>query len=144
MTTTSFKEVMDDLESIERRAQEAYESRRDELADIFERMDRQLDNSLDEGLKLDLENEASIEWHNYGLSFDYVEPFTFDDQRDGYYRFQISWGGPSEELRAWYDSEDNLRALEFWFLDWGEGAMVDVIDCSTMRQAMQWNYDLMK
>ena len=135
---SNFKEVISELESIERRAQSAYQSRRDELADIFRRMDQQLDNDPER------EDEAMTEWHNYGLSFDYVEPFTFDNQRDGYWRFQISWGGPSEELRAWYDSEDNLRALEFWFLDWGEGAMVDVIDCTTMRQAMQWNYDLMK
>jgi len=135
---STYKEVMSELESIERRAQSAYQSRRDELADIFRRMDQQLDNDPER------EDEAMTEWHNYGLSFDYVEPFTFDNQRDGYWRFQISWGGPSEELRAWYDSEDNLRALEFWFLDWGEGAMVDVIDCTTMRQAMQWNYDLMK
>lgn len=135
---STYKEVMSELESIERRAQSAYQSRRDELAEIFRRMDQQLDNDPER------EDEAMTEWHNYGQSFDYVEPFTFDNQRDGYYRFQISWGGPSEELRAWYDSEDNLRALEFWFLDWGEGAMVDVIDCTTMRQAMQWNYDLMK
>lgn len=135
---SNFKEVISELESIERRAQSAYQSRRDELAEIFRRMDQQLDNDPER------EDEAMTEWHNYGLSFDYVEPFTFDNQRDGYWRFQISWGGPSEELRAWYDSEDNLRALEFWFLDWGEGAMVDVIDCTTMRQAMQWNYDLMK
>ena len=135
---STYKEVMSELESIERRAQSAYQSRRDELAEIFRRMDQQLDNDPER------EDEAMTEWHNYGLSFDYVEPFTFDNQRDGYWRFQISWGGPSEELRAWYDSEDNLRALEFWFLDWGEGAMVDVIDCTTMRQAMQWNYDLMK
>ena len=132
---TQFDAVMADLESVERRAQSAYESRRDQLADIFRRMDSE---------DAETYNNAQDEWHDFGLSYQYVEPFTFDDQRDGYWRFQISFGGPSEELRAWFDSNDQLRALEFWFLDWGEGAMVDVIDCATMRQAIEWNYELMK
>ena len=134
-TKDIFDDVMADLESVERRAQNAYESRRDQLSDIFRRMDSNNNEIAD---------NAMTEWHEFGLSFDYVEPFTFDDQRDGYWRFQISFGGPSEELRAWFDSDDQLRALEFWFLDWGEGAMVDVIDCATMRQAIEWNYELMK
>lgn len=29
----------------------------------------------------------------YGLSFDYVTAGTFDDQKEGYWRYQISWGG---------------------------------------------------
>ena len=132
---TQFDAVMADLESVERRAQDAHQSRRKQLADIFRRMDSDINEIAD---------NAMTEWHEFGLSFDYVEPFTFDDQRDGYWRFQISFGGPSEELRAWFDSNDQLRALEFWFLDWGEGAMVDVIDCPTMRQAIEWNYELMK
>lgn len=132
---TQFDAVMADLESVERRAQDAHQSRRNQLADIFKRMDSDINEIAD---------NAMTEWHEFGLSFDYVEPFTYDDQRDGYWRFQISWGGPSEELRAWFDSNDQLRALEFWFLDWGEGAMVDVIDCPIMRQAMNWNYELMK
>ena len=34
------------------------------------------------------------EFHEYGLAFDYVAPGTFNDQREGYWRYQISWGGP--------------------------------------------------
>ena len=30
-----------------------------------------------------------------GLGFDYVEPHTFTDQPEGYWRWQFSWGGPA-------------------------------------------------
>ena len=129
------KEIELEHNATEQRARDLYEARRDDLKEIFKRMD-----STDE----ETADEAMSEWHNYGLSFDYIEPFTYDDQRDGYYCFLISWGGPSEELRAWFDSDDQLRALEFVYLNWGECAKIDVIDCPTMRQAIEWNYDLMK
>jgi len=32
------------------------------------------------------------------LSFDYVEPNTFNDQKEGYWRWQFSWGGPSARM----------------------------------------------
>ena len=35
----------------------------------------------------------------YGLALDYVAPGTFKDQKQGYFRYQISVGGPSEEFR---------------------------------------------
>ena len=58
-----------------------------------------------------------------GLCFDRVEPGTFEGQRAGYWRWQLSWGGPSEEFRL-FDNGD----LEFWHLDWFDGAKVDVKD----------------
>lgn len=58
-----------------------------------------------------------------GLSFDYVEAGTFKDQRAGYYRWQLSYGGPSEEFRL-YENGD----LEYWYLDWFDGACVTVTD----------------
>ena len=58
-----------------------------------------------------------------GLCFDRVEAGTFKDQRDAYWRWQLSYGGPSEEFRL-YDNKD----LEYWYLDWFDGACVDVVD----------------
>ena len=58
-----------------------------------------------------------------GLCFDRVEPGTFKDQRAGYWRWQLSWGGPSQEFRL-FDNGD----LEYWYLDWFDGAKVDVKD----------------
>ena len=72
-------------------------------------------------------------FHEYGLDFSYVEPDTFDNQPKGYHRFQISWGGPSDELRFYtigkfdVDNEELiLDHVEYWFLDWFDGASIDV------------------
>ena len=57
-----------------------------------------------------------------GLGFDYVEPHTFNDQVEGYWRWQFSWGGPSDELRAYVNEHKEIHRLEYWYLDWGDGA----------------------
>lgn len=59
----------------------------------------------------------------YGLSFDYVELGTWDDQDEDYYRYQFSWGGPSDELRIYEDGR-----IEYVFLDWFCGVGFDVSD----------------
>ena len=56
------------------------------------------------------------------LGFDYVEPHTFTDQAEGYWRWQFSWGGPSDELRGYVNEHAELHRLEYWYLDWGDGA----------------------
>ena len=51
--------------------------------------------------------------NDYGLSLDYVEPDTFQCQPQGYIRYQISWGGPSDEFRFYEGGR-----IEYWFMDW--------------------------
>lgn len=58
----------------------------------------------------------------YGLCFDYVEPGTFSGQREGYYRYQISWGGPSDEFRFFVNPDMTCHRIEYWFMDWFDGA----------------------
>ena len=58
----------------------------------------------------------------YGLSFDYVAPDTFHDQDTGYFRYQLSWGGPSEEFRFYGAGYSPPNIIEFWLLDWNDGA----------------------
>ena len=58
------------------------------------------------------------------LGFDYVEPHTWDNQPEGYWRWQFSWGGPSDELRGYVNEHGELHRLEYWYLDWGDGAHV--------------------
>jgi len=87
-------------------------------------------------------DEQSI--FEYGLSFDYVEKGTFNNQSKGYFRYQISWGGPSEEIRFYCSETEHfendkseygyndipvecfadvgLYQIEFWYLDWYDGA----------------------
>ena len=64
----------------------------------------------------------------YGLCFDKVEPNTFQDQKLGYWRWLLSWGGPSDEFRIFVDEDKNIYKIEYWFLDWGDGASIIVKD----------------
>ena len=69
----------------------------------------------------EIEDLGSI--YDYGLSFDYVAPGTFNDQSEGYWRWQLSWGGPSDEFRFYASSADDpCYKIEYWFLDWYDGA----------------------
>jgi hypothetical protein len=61
-----------------------------------------------------------------GLGFDYVEPNTFEHQLEGYWRWQFSWGGPSDELRGYVNEHKELHRVEYWFMDWMDGAKLDV------------------
>lgn len=72
---------------------------------------------------------------NYGLSFDYVEPNTFDDQDEGYFRYQFSWGGPSDELRFYVSFGGSCHHIEYWFMDWYDGASRNVT-CDEVAQAV--------
>lgn len=59
--------------------------------------------------------------NEYGLCLDLVEAGTFKGQREDYVRYQFSWGGPSDELRFFKNGD-----IEYWFLDWFDGASIDV------------------
>ena len=74
-------------------------------------------------------NEDLPSFHEYGLCFDYVEPETFVDQECGYYRYQLSWGGPSDEIRFFPDGR-----IEYWFMDWFDGAKRNITKESWARQ----------
>ena len=80
-------------------------------------------------------------FHEYALAFDYVCPYTWADQTQGYWRYQISYGGPSEEIRIYGDVIDEYKAhmirAEFWFLDWGDGACIDV----SREKCVRWLFD---
>ena len=60
----------------------------------------------------------------YGLCFDYVPKGTFKDQSRGYFRWQLSWGGPADEFRFYTDDCLDPVEIEYWFLDWFDGAEV--------------------
>jgi len=71
------------------------------------------------------------------LSFDYVAPHTWENQKEGYWRWQFSWGGPGDELRGFVNEHGELHRLEYWFLDWGDGAHVKVNQDATAWGQMQ-------
>ena len=65
-------------------------------------------------------------FEEYGLSFDYVPRGTFKDQRRGYFRWQLSWGGPADEFRFYTDENLEPVTIEYWYLDWFDGAKADL------------------
>ena len=70
------------------------------------------------------------EWlSEFGLGFYYVEPHTYEDQKDAYYKWQLSWGGPGDEIRIY-----NKDRIEYWYLDWFDGAFIEVPKNSLMYE----------
>ena len=64
--------------------------------------------------------------NEYGLCFDYVENDE-EERKENFWRFQISWGGPSEEFRIYTDGkEGSIMRIEFWYMDWFDGANKEV------------------
>jgi len=59
-----------------------------------------------------------------GLCFDYVDPDTFNDQKEGYWRWQLSWGGPGDEFRIYVNPDKSVHRIEYWYMDWYDGAKV--------------------
>lgn len=62
---------------------------------------------------------------DYGIAFDYVPRGTFEGQELGYFRYQLSWGGPGDEFRYFvgYNGKD-IHSIEYWYLDWWDGAKI--------------------
>ena len=80
----------------------------------------QFEGRLEDLKVTDPDDENYIE----GLCFDYVDPKTFNDQREGYWRWQLSWGGPSDEFNIFVNPDQSVHRIEYWYKDWGDGAYV--------------------
>ena len=69
-----------------------------------------IDNALAD--RLEEFDKGEIE----GLCFDFVDNSDMDHSLS-YFRWQLSWGGPSDEFRLFEDG-----TVKYWFLDWYDGA----------------------
>jgi len=70
-----------------------------------------------------LENVKDIgSFYDYGLCMDYQEP---EGRKRGYLRYQLSWGGPSDEIRFYFDGS-HCDKIEYVFLDWFVGVGFDI------------------
>ncbi len=104
-----------------------------------ERVQSELESTLETLHRLwDLNCEDPDDWdeelgnmYEYGLSFDYVTPGTFKDQKEGYFRYQLSTGGPGDEFRFYVNPDLSCHTIEYWFLDWFDGAHID-LQCPAM------------
>ena len=83
--------------------------------------------------ELSEEDESIIdEFYNYGLSIDMVSMGTFKDMKKPYLRYQLSWGGPSDEINFYQNGK-----IEYRFLDWFDGSSLDI----TGLEWAQWLRD---
>lgn len=76
--------------------------------------------------KCQIEDVLYTKRFEYPLCFDYVQ--ADDDFDESYYRYQISWGGPAEEIRYYVNNDSHIEPykIEFWFLDWFEGHGIEL------------------
>jgi hypothetical protein len=70
----------------------------------------------------EIRDELRERFYEYALSFDVVHA---DNPGESYVRYQISFGGPAEEIRFFCDFNRRPYKAEFWFLDWFDGASRD-------------------
>jgi len=76
----------------------------------------------------------------YGLAFDFVAAHMFADQPEAYFRYQLSWGGPSDEFRFFVNPDLSCHRIEYWFLDWFDGASLLVSGGSAELLSEIWDY----
>ena len=104
--------------------------RKERCADLVQ---KNFEGRLEDLKVTDPEDENYIE----GLCFDYVEPKTFTDQLEGYWRWQLSWGGPGDEFRIYVNPDKSVHRIEYWYLDWYDGAKVTL---GTQQHSDAWSH----
>ena len=67
----------------------------------------------------DQEHEELGYFHEYGLCFDYVPQ---EGKQPGFFRYQLSTGGPGDEFRFYGGPDDEEPVIEYVFLDWFDGS----------------------
>ena len=107
----------------EERVEDSWESTRDHLEQLIELHEKDPGKYDDDLGRLE----------DYGLDFSYVAPGTFRDQRAGYWRYQLSTGGPGTEIRFFENGD-----IEYWLLDWFDGASVDITDDEIAQWIRDW------
>jgi len=76
------------------------------------------------------------------LSWEYVEAGTYENQESGFYRLLLSWGGPSDEFRIYTTQyADEIDIIEYWYMDWFDGASINVPVNSTSWDVCQMFLD---
>ena len=130
-----------DSDSFEYTFKDRFNCDLDEFNDYLERYPKTAHFHIHRDLVLDFDEIAEAkevintqydlsDFYNYGLSFDFCEA---DEENDGYYRFQLSWGGPSDEIRFYHDG-----SIEYVFLDWFVGVGFDVSYEDSMKWVCDW------
>ena len=75
------------------------------------------------------------------LSWDWVD--AEDEKNPGYFRLQLSWGGPSDEFRIYTIGDTlDIDCIDYHYMDWFDGASIPVFEDSTSFDVCQMILDL--
>ena len=107
---------MNTQETCKARVRGHYQGRITDIRELWELYRKDCEASREDGSN----------WTEYGLGFDYIPAGTFTDQKRGFFRYQLSWGGPGDEFRFFVDENLSPTSIQYWFLDWFDGAHVCV------------------
>lgn len=66
-----------------------------------------------------LRNTGGDAWDNYGVAFEYVPPGMFEQQNEGYWRWYICCGGPSDSFRFFASTPDSPPYKILFHHSWG-------------------------
>ena len=97
-----------------------------------DRIDYMLTSTTEDLENLLKEEDVNSAINGYFLGFDFVEAGTFENQKEAYFRLQISWGGPSDEFRVFTNPDYTIHRIEYLFQDWFDGAVRDVTNNETI------------
>lgn len=128
LTPEDHAELIDDgtLDTVISIDGEEYRFSQDEAADYRDAngcLDLEVLIAESDTLRDDLDQQFS----EYALAFDWVAPGTSENQPRGYYRYLISCGGPSEEIRFYCDiGQPTPDRIEFWYFDFTDSACKDI------------------
>ena len=75
----------------------------------------------------------------YGPSFDYV-PYDATADYGDFFRWQLSWEGPSDELQFFVAANNKLKGVDYCYKDWFDGATVTLTgeDLALATELYHW------
>jgi len=75
------------------------------------------------------------------LSWDWVD--AEDEKNPGYFRLQLSWGGPSDEFRIYTIGDTlDIDCINYHYMDWFDGASIPIFEDSISWDVCQMILDL--
>jgi len=93
-------------------------------ADLVQENYRRENKHLNTMCSWEASHEVKEEIYDYGLSFSWMP--AAEPGEPGYFCWLLSWGGPQDEFRFFVDGDLDLYKAEYWYLDWGDGAKVNI------------------
>ena len=95
---------------------------KDLVQSSWESQEEDYKNFKDEG-----DYESLYDYVNQtALSFDKVHKNSKENIDRSFYRLHLSWGGPSTEFRAFLNADHDIDYIEYWYLDWFDGASINI------------------